>query len=70
MLSCGNEESIDTQIIGDQVQAAPDNPHIPNYTVNNFRIKEWSDTTHNIVVWVSFEKNGTQTVSKKITIPK
>ena len=70
MFSCGDEGVI-TEQKNNLVPAAPDNPTpIPDWTAHNLRIKEWSDGGRNIIVWVSFEKNGTQTVSKRILISK
>ena len=46
--------------------SAPDN----HWTAHNLRIKSWDDTATHIVVWLSYERNGTQTVSTKIKIEK
>ena len=68
LIGCDSIEDGSTLVAPELAPAAPERP--VGWVAQNLRIKSYVTTADHIVVWLTFERDGTQTVSKKVYIPK
>lgn len=72
--ACGYDEQIPTPTAIAQAPAAPNanaDEDIPvGWTAENLEVDSYVTTATEIVIWISYEEDGTKSVSRQIRIPK